>query len=50
MSSSDTNQLNVPSNAPVDKRKTPNENPTFDTDSKDVTFGASGGAPVNSGG
>lgn len=43
------NELNVKSNAPVEKRKTPNESPSFDTASKDVTIGSTGGAPINSG-
>lgn len=46
---SDTTKKNVKSDAPIDKYKTSNQNPSFDTDSKDVTFGSSGGAPVNSG-
>lgn len=57
------NQLNVPSDAPVDIFRAPNLAPTFDTDSKDVSFGRSGtpvtntevttgavGAPVSNGG
>lgn len=36
------NQLNVPSNAPIDVYRSPNEEPTFDTDNKDVSFGRSG--------
>lgn len=39
--------LNVASNAPVDKYRTPNRNPQFDTESTDV-FTARTGSPINS--
>ncbi len=41
------NQLNVPSNAPTEAYRTPDQDPQFDTTSKDETFGARG-QPVNS--
>lgn len=40
------NQLNVPSDAPIGVYRSPNQSPTFDTDSKDVSFGKSG-TPVS---
>jgi hypothetical protein len=49
MSSDPSNQLNVPSDAPTEVYRTPNVNPVFDTESKDVSMGNSGGQPtVNS--
>jgi hypothetical protein len=42
------NQLNVPSDSPTEKYRTPNENPNFITTSKDVSTGG-GGNVVNNG-
>jgi hypothetical protein len=42
------NQINVPSDAPGEKYRTPNANPEFDTSSKDVSIGG-GGNVVNNG-
>ena len=41
------NQLNVPSDAPVEKYRTPNVDPQFDTSNTDVELSPSGD-PVNS--
>ena len=41
------NQLNVPSDAPIDVFRSPNKNPQFDTTSKDSHTGG-GGNVVNS--
>ncbi|MGH9428102.1 MAG: hypothetical protein ACRD2L_17605 [Terriglobia bacterium] len=38
--------VNVPSNDPTEKYRTPDLSPSFDTESKDVSLGASG-IPVN---
>lgn len=42
------NQLNVPSDAPVQKYRTPNRDPQFHTEDVDVTLTPSGN-PVNPG-
>lgn len=47
MSDAGANQINVPTDAPISVFRTPNRNPSFDTDSKDVTTGG-GGQTVNS--
>lgn len=47
MSDAGANQINVPSDAPIGVYRTPNRNPEFDTQSKDVTTGG-GGNVVNS--
>lgn len=47
MSSADTTRLNVKSDAPVDKYRTPNEDPQFDTTSVDVFTAPAAGAPVS---
>jgi hypothetical protein len=41
------NQLNVPSDAPIEKYRTPNVSPSFHTTSVDVTFTAAAQTPVN---
>lgn len=42
------NQLNVPSDAPISKYRTPNANPQFDTRSAEIHLTAALEAPVNS--
>lgn len=41
------NQLNVPTDAPIEQYRTPNVSPSFETENKDTTFGQTG-TPVNS--
>lgn len=49
MSEDNTVRLNVRSDAPRVVFRAPNENPEFNTDSKDVSTGASGDTVVNAG-
>jgi hypothetical protein len=42
------NQLNVPSDAPIEKYRTPNVSPQFNTRSTDVQLTAAAQTPVNS--
>lgn len=42
------NQLNVPSDAPIEKYRTPNVSPQFNTQTVDVNLTAAAQTPVNS--